>query len=74
MINSITEPIVAKNGNTHETKCFRKYHLEIGELLDRLTILQLKEVKVKEYQLYARQNENPAKKLLLPAAPWPRVI
>jgi len=48
MINSIAEPIVAKNGNTHETKCFRKYHLEIGELLDRLTILQLKEVKVPE--------------------------
>ena len=48
MINSITEPIAAKNGNTQETKCFRKYHLEIGELLDRLTILQLKEVKVPE--------------------------
>ncbi len=31
-----------------ESKCSRKYHLEIGELLDRLTILQLKEVKVPE--------------------------
>ncbi len=28
-----------------ETKCIRKYHHEFGELLDRLTILQLKEVK-----------------------------
>lgn len=32
----------------NEQKCFRKYHLEIGELLDRLTILQLKEVKIPE--------------------------
>lgn len=31
-----------------ENKCSRKYHLEVGELLDRLTILQLKEVKVPE--------------------------
>jgi hypothetical protein len=31
-----------------EQKCLRKYHPEIGELLDRLTILQLKEVKVPE--------------------------
>jgi hypothetical protein len=31
-----------------EKNCNRKYHLEIGELLDRLTILQLKEVKVPE--------------------------
>ncbi len=31
-----------------EKTCNRKYHLELGELLDRLTILQLKEVKIPE--------------------------
>lgn len=29
-------------------QCIMKYHLEIGELLDRLTILQMKEVKIPE--------------------------
>ncbi len=30
--------------NEPENKCIMKYHLDLGELLDRLTILQLKEV------------------------------
>ena len=47
MAYPVTESIV-KNTNGTESKCSRKYHLEVGELLDRLTILQLKEVKVPE--------------------------
>lgn len=37
-------------------KCIFKYHLEIGELLDRLTILQLKEIKIPElHEQYAAE-------------------
>jgi hypothetical protein len=48
MTYPVTEPTASTNGNINENKCFRKYHLQIGELLDRLTILQLKEVKLPE--------------------------
>lgn len=48
MTYPITENGKAKNAVVNERECFRKYHPEIGELLDRLTILQLKEVKVPE--------------------------
>lgn len=48
MTYPVTAPAEKKNGVTPDHKCLRKYHPEIGELLDRLTILQLKEVKVPE--------------------------
>jgi hypothetical protein len=54
MTYPVTESIV-KNTNGTESKCSRKYHLEVGELLDRLTILQLKEVKVPETKEQVQQ-------------------